>query len=206
MPANSLVNAPHGEMIVGILLDLLPPFDRQTVPPTDTPLMIGCVSVAIPDDADCGDYNVWFCDGATACGSVAIDNIAIINTTEQAKEFATHPCLITVVKLKEFKRGDCNDDERCDIADSASILAWQFQGFVVNCEDACDINDDGKINLADAVYNLNFLFKDGAEPVVLDENGVQRDPWNDPAADLTVDDPTGLHAELGCETGDDPCE
>ncbi|MCA8962244.1 MAG: hypothetical protein KDC38_17085, partial [Planctomycetes bacterium] len=41
------------ELIIGILLDALPPFDGQTLPPTDIPLQIACVDVTVVDEPIC---------------------------------------------------------------------------------------------------------------------------------------------------------
>ncbi|MGE3163380.1 MAG: hypothetical protein AB7O52_00590 [Planctomycetota bacterium] len=194
-------NDPHDgdgcEFVAGILLDALPPFDRQTVPPTAVPLKIGGIQVHLTSACECNQtYGVAFQDGVNGRGNVPIENLVIVNTTESLQGFATMPCNICVLSEREFIRGDCNFDEKVNIADSATILAAQFQGFQVDCDDACDANDDGKINLADSVYILTYMFKFGpALPA----------PFPTEGPDATVDDLTGLHPELGCENGIDPC-
>ena len=60
----------------------------------------------------------------------------------------------------------------------------QFSGLMIQCEDACDSNDDGKINLADSVYLLNYLFQFG--PIT-----------PDPGPDNEGSDPTDDN--LGCD-------
>ena len=87
--------------------------------------------------------------------------------------------------IQAFRRGDVNLDQTVDIADPTSLLlglfqgtGGAFQGGVFNCEDAADANDDGLVNIADAIQILEFLFVGGAplpEPV---ECGV--DPTDDP--------------------------
>ena len=183
------------ELIVGILLDSTPPFDRQTVPPTATPLRLGCIDVVL--NGDCNTcYNVWFCDGADGRGNVDINNTVVRNTIESVTGFATIPCQICIVPNFTFVRGDCNFDGHVDIADSSTILAQQFQGYIAHCDDACDGNDDGKINLADVVYLLNWQFKFATEPPA---------PFPGAGPDTTVDDPSGLRGELGCVNGNNPC-
>ena len=85
---------------------------------------------------------------------------------------------------------------KVDIADAATMLEQQFQDFPVPCEDACDANDDGKINLADAVHLLNYLFDGG--PVPPDPSpsliAVPADQGPDPTDD-----------DLDCENGRDSC-
>ena len=185
------------ELIVGILLDALPPFDRQTVPPTAAPLEIGCIDVVLNGDCDTC-YNVWFCDGANGRGTVAIDNVVVRNVTESVSGFTTHACQICIVAERHFIRGDCNFDGQVDIADPSTILAQQFQGYDAACDDACDANDDGKINLADVVYVLTWQF--GFGPAM---------PAPFPAAgpDTTMDNtnPDIIKPELGCDGGINPC-
>ncbi|MGE3966294.1 MAG: hypothetical protein AB7I09_19515, partial [Planctomycetota bacterium] len=67
--------------------------------------------------------------------------------------------------------------------------------------DACDSNDDGKINLADSVYILTYQFKFGPPPPAPFDPAIDGMTGTDP----TIDDPSGLHGELGCENGFDPC-
>ncbi|MEM7164821.1 MAG: hypothetical protein AAF581_05115 [Planctomycetota bacterium] len=79
-----------------------------------------------------------------------------------------------------FDRGDCNADANFDIGDPVTLLSELFGGQTPGpCADACDMNDDGTKNIADAVYALNALFNAGAAPPSPhDACGV--DPTNDP--------------------------
>ena len=150
-------------MTVGILLDALPPFDDQTVPPTATPLLIGCATATI-GPGTCGTMlAVDFCDVNAGPNGVEIKNIAVIDF-QSVQNFATFGCAVMVVPEQIFQRGDCNTDDKVDLADSATILGWQFGGQPILCPDACDANDDGKINLADSVLIMNYLFKGGDAP------------------------------------------
>ncbi len=151
------------EFLLGILLDALPPFENQTVPPTAVPLIIGCAQVQIDDTAACGAFlSIDFCDGLNGVGSVNIDNLAIIDF--EAVRGSEIGCAVEVVPHEIFVRGDCNDDDKVDLADAAKVLGWQFAGEPIACPDACDANDDGKINLADAVLIMNYLFLFGDPP------------------------------------------
>ncbi len=151
------------EFLIGILLDALPPFDNQTVPQTDVPLIIGCAQVQIDDTAACGALlSIDFCDGLNGNGNVAIDNLAVIDF--EAVRGSEIGCAVEVVPHEIFVRGDCNDDDKVDLADAAKVLGWQFAGEPIVCPDACDANDDGKINLADAVLIMNYLFLFGDPP------------------------------------------
>lgn len=59
----------------------------------------------------------------------------------------------------QFVRGDCNGDGVHDLSDPALLLAGLFLGDTLGCEAACDRDDDGLVNLADAVTILNALFQ-----------------------------------------------
>ncbi len=67
----------------------------------------------------------------------------------------------------QFIRGDANNDSKVDIADSIYILNHLNQGaysqtFAGNyefaCQDAADVNDDGRIDQNDALYLSRALF------------------------------------------------
>jgi len=170
------------ELVAGVLLDALPPFDGQTVPATTggDPLLIGCIDATIADDDTLCDtcLDVTFCNGINGAGDVPIENIMVIDFASiQDIDFVD--CCVFVAPIPEFLRGDCNDDDKVDLGDSAAILGEQFSGLAVDCEDACDANDDGKINLADSVFLLNYLFKFGDVPPApgVDEDGP--DPTDD---------------------------
>ncbi len=183
------------EFVLGILLDALPPFDNQTVPPTSVPLLIGCIRAEIDSSASCGScLSVEFCDGITGGGNVEIENIAIIDF-QSIQGFEKFGCAVCVVPVQIFQRGDCNSDDKVDLADAAKILGWQFQGESIDCPDACDANDDGKINLADSVFLMHYLFKFGATPP-------NPGPIND-GPDPEGEDPDDLPE---CMSGDSTCQ
>ena len=75
---------------------------------------------------------------------------------------------------------------------ASGMLAQQFQGLPVACLDACDANDDGKLNLADTIFLLNYIFESGPTPP-------------NPGPDLDKGpDPTGDY--LNCDNGENPCQ
>jgi hypothetical protein len=60
-----------------------------------------------------------------------------------------------------FVRGDSTMDRHRDISDPISTLRFLFQGDQdVPCQDAADANDDGKVDVSDAIYTLDRLFSD----------------------------------------------
>ncbi|MFN0059778.1 MAG: dockerin type I repeat-containing protein [Planctomycetota bacterium] len=203
------------ELLAGVLLDLFPPFLGQTLLYTTTPLTLGCIDVTVAADAPCEALlNIEFCDQINGLGSVLIENIAVvdyqsiqnigkhctavlvcptpgaeceelcvqfcdpINGTglvpienivvidfQSIQNITKYGCCLRLFREVTFVRGDCNEDDKLDLADAALVLGQQFFGQVVTCEDACDINNDGLINLADSVYILDHLFKQGSPPV-----------------------------------------
>ncbi len=64
----------------------------------------------------------------------------------------------------KFVRGDVNTDTVLDVSDPVKILLYLFAGAQINCQDSADTNDDGRIDISDAGYLLNFLFKNGSPP------------------------------------------
>ncbi len=152
------------EFVAGILLDALPPFENQTAPQSAEPLLIGCLTATISPNTPCNvDLPVLFCDFINGTGNVPIENIVVIDF-ESIQSFEKTGCVVRVVPDDIFQRGDCNSDDKVNLADAATVLGQQFLGIQVLCADACDSNDDGSINLADSVFLLNYLFKFGPTP------------------------------------------
>ncbi len=80
---------------------------------------------------------------------------------------AATPILFTTVGSYDtaFLRGDANGDRSLDIADSIAILQTLFQNRPAPaCPDAIDVNDDGGVDISDAVYGLIYLFGIGRPP------------------------------------------
>ncbi|HIG04646.1 MAG TPA: hypothetical protein EYQ08_02810 [Planctomycetes bacterium] len=149
------------ELVAGILMDALPPFENQQLPSTSEPLMIACVQAEVDAGAACGDsFTIDFCDGINGNGMVPINNLVVIEY-QSIQSFERYGATYEIIPVPAFQRGDCNTDTKVDLADAATVIASQFQGYGVGCLDACDANDDSVINLADSVFLLNFLFKFG---------------------------------------------
>jgi len=156
------------EIVVAILMDALPPFEGQSLPQTtdlnEGRLLIGCLPVTVDDTAECDqEQEINWCNGINGTGSVVLYNNVVIDF-ESIQNYERNDTSVMVVPEDIFQRGDCNGDDKVDLADSAAILANQFNGFPINCADACDANDDGVLNMADSVSLLNYLFKFGTEP------------------------------------------
>ena len=120
--------------------------------------------MTVDDSAECEqDQEIYWCNDINGNGDVLLYNNVVIDY-ESVQEYERCGTTVFVVPEEVFQRGDCNSDDKVDLADSATILASQFGGLEILCPDACDANDDGAINMADSVYLLNWLFKFGDLP------------------------------------------
>jgi hypothetical protein len=165
------------ELVIGILVDALPPFDGKTFPPTIDYLKVIGVDFNVTDQAVCGEpSDLIFCrGGATGGGEVLVKNqISVMNMafTPQLND-----CKVMVVGTPTFVRGDCNNDVvdgmenmAVNIADAASVVSALFQTgswkFKPPCNDSCDANDDGRLDLADSVTILRYLFIPGNQNAI----------------------------------------
>ncbi|MCA8960673.1 MAG: VCBS repeat-containing protein [Planctomycetes bacterium] len=73
-------------------------------------------------------------------------------------------CLTVPVQgERAFKRGDCDSSGWVDTGDAFVMLFRLFlvQGVAHPCEDACDANDDGVVDIADSSYLVNWLYVPG---------------------------------------------
>lgn len=65
-----------------------------------------------------------------------------------------------------FVRGDCNADGSGDLSDAVGILLRLFRGNAeAPCVAACDLNGDERLDISDAISQLQFLFLGGQAPV-----------------------------------------
>ncbi len=69
--------------------------------------------------------------------------------------------------LDLFIRGDCEGNLQPNIGDPIRILGYLFPTgppLTLDCQDACDGNDDGSIDIGDAIFMLTYLFLQGNPP------------------------------------------
>jgi cytoskeletal protein CcmA (bactofilin family) len=81
--------------------------------------------------------------------------------------FSGGPAPTTVLRQEtgaEFIRGDANSDGKINIADVVAISRYIHRASSINCLDAADVNDDGKVTNYDYRYLLNYLFRRGPLP------------------------------------------
>ncbi|MEM7233639.1 MAG: dockerin type I domain-containing protein, partial [Planctomycetota bacterium] len=187
------------EMLIGLLVDASPPFDGRTLPPTVDPYLLVSVDMILPENAECGScYNVRFVDRLNGTGRVPIDNlVSVENFPFLAKTTDCRVCARTEAD-QSFLRGDCQLDDDVNISDAAMVISSLFAPAVFRptprCEDACDANDDGRIDLADAHAILYYLFVPGTPPLPLPGAiDVGPDPTEDPLGCGRVIDPCPLN-------------
>jgi len=155
------------ELSLAMLVEAEPPFEGMTFPPTIEPLRVAAVDFVIDDVASCGDaLAIEFCNGANIAGKVPLHNVyAAENKSFPAGTFDTE---VRIDSSAVFRRGDCNSDGGGNISDAIAVLNAvfldDFFGFVPACEDACDSNDDGRIDLSDTISLLQWLFLRGSPP------------------------------------------
>ena len=65
-----------------------------------------------------------------------------------------------------FLRGDVNANDRIEVTDSVLILRQLFQGDedALTCDDATDVDDNGKVDITDGIQGLTYLFLSGDPP------------------------------------------
>jgi hypothetical protein len=127
------------------------------------------------------------------------DVTASIDTAAHVICARTHLSDFAIVRPSEvlgprddpFRRGDPNGSGDLDISDAVSTLLTLFAGGPgFPCPDAADANDDGLINITDALRTLDFLFTDESPPI--------------PAPEVCGSDPTG--DDLGPCLAAAPCD
>ena len=170
------------EMLLAVLVETLPPFRGDTLPPTTLPLMVGSVQFEIDSRVRCGDeLPIEFCDDVNVRGRVPLKNLYAAANQSLAAQTVDSRVSIDAAAL--FQRGDCNSDNRVNISDPISVVMATVMvdvfAFVPTCEDACDGNDDGVLDLGDAVYLLQWLFRRGPIPPPPGPFIFGRDPTED---------------------------
>ena len=89
-----------------------------------------------------------------ASAKITFDGFETITTNEVVSVIGT-----------TFKRGEANGDGAFNVSDGVFILLWLFAGGTqAACLDAADTDDNGAVNLIDAVRIFNFLFSGEEAP------------------------------------------
>ena len=113
----------------------------------------------------------------------------IVNYTAACGSFAQPTDAMDIIGFSTpggdpFFRGDCSGNGIIDLADPIFLLvALAGTGDPIECEHGCDSNDDGFLDVSDAVYSLSYMFIGGPPPAA---------PFPSCGFDSTTDD-------LSCE-------
>lgn len=156
---------PDNGVTFGILLDALPPFDNQTVPPTAAPLVFGNLRLSLDDSVSVGDLlSVELPpEGVLTPGGLITQFVLIDSVSTPVREFQATPVEVTSAP---FIRGDANQSGTTDIADVIYLLSFLFiGGDAPPCRDAADSNSDGVLDSADAIYSASHYFSEGPPPM-----------------------------------------
>jgi hypothetical protein len=153
------------QLALSVLVDAVSPYDGRTLPSTSTYKKLCSIDFEINEDSSCNHCQpIRFKDGISVNGLVDVYNLVSINFMSQTPKLVN--CEVCVEASKDrFYRGDCNmsmaGKRAVDIADAVTMVAYFFldsKPSVVTCLDACDANDDGKLDAADVAFVLNYLF------------------------------------------------
>lgn len=96
-------------------------------------------------------------------GNPPVSNVVTANVMSAGVAFEHGDVTLSPTTFgPSLSRGDCNGDDTFNIADVVFMLGFLFSGGGVapepGCADACDGNDDGQLNIADAINTLAGLF------------------------------------------------
>jgi len=103
---------------------------------------------------------------------VAVANLATPRFWGDVSILLNRPCEQRVV----FRRGDTNQNAIPEIGDAVTILRHLFAKVPTTCSSALDVNDDDRLDIADPIGLLRYLFARGIPP---------REPFRTCDVDLT---------------------
>ena len=153
------------QIIIGVLIDALPPFDGQTAPPTFFPQEIGRFDFYAPEDIDCSRcYPITFCNQINGNGNVVLSNKVVIDN-ESIDPAGYYDGQVCAPANALFVRGDANNDGLFDVADPIFMLSYLFLNSAEPpCPDAADADNDGLLNITDPVFMVLYIFGIGVAP------------------------------------------
>ena len=169
-----------GFVVLGVLMDILPPYDGQVIPATGIELEYARIYFDVSSSLTSSSQTELHFENDL--GTPPISNVFVIEN--QSVEPVTVDLTIDVVVDGIFLRGDADGNLRLDLADAINNLVFMTSACpdcpIPLCPKALDVNDNGMIDLGDAIQLLNFLYIGGSPPAA---------PFPDPGVDPT---PVGL--------------
>jgi len=111
-------------------------------------------------------------------GAPPVENAVAVNFAEFAPVLS--PGVLTFEPAADllFIRGDLDGSISINLADVIQLFLYVFDGVGGDCLDSLDVNDDGVIDIADGVFELNYIFEAGVAPAA---------PFPACASDGTID-------------------
>ncbi|MDE0959300.1 MAG: hypothetical protein OSB09_00805 [Planctomycetota bacterium] len=167
-----------GFVVVGVLMDILPPYDGQVIPATGIEMEFVRIYFDVSTDLTSSSQTELRFENDL--GTPPISNVFVIEN--QSETPVTVDLTIDVVVDGVFLRGDADGNLRLDLADAINNLVYMTSACpdcpIPLCPKALDVNDNGMIDLGDAIQLLNFLYLGGPQPAA---------PFPDPGVDPTPD-------------------
>ena len=150
----------------GVVGATLLSFDGEVTLPAFGSSIVAKVTVLVDASPRRQSKTVRFYGGGR-CSSVEgggrYDNLARWNGENIV--LTVRSCEFQVVIEPMFRRGDANDSAEVNLRDALDLLGCQFGRAPCSaCPDAMDANDDGRIDLADGIYVIEYLFSGAKSP------------------------------------------
>ncbi len=124
--------------------------------------------------------------GALTAKVPALPDGIVPLTVRNADGRTSAPRDFTVSLQVVFVRGDVNLDASVDLSDVLRLVFHLYLGAAISCQDAADATNNEVLDVADAIFILNYLFRGGASPSA---------PFPQAGMDQ------GAQGVLGCEWG-----
>ncbi|MEE2883438.1 MAG: hypothetical protein VYD70_06885 [Planctomycetota bacterium] len=174
-----IINNDEGYVILGVLMDILPPYAGQVIPATGIEMEFARIYFDVSTDLTSSiDTEIRFEEDL---GIPPISNVFVIQNQSVAP--LTIDVTIPIVADGVFLRGDADSNLRLDLADAIINLIYMSNACpqcpMPVCPKALDVNDDGRIDIGDGIQLLNFLYLDGPQP---------QPPYPEAGVDPTPDD------------------
>ncbi|MEE2856050.1 MAG: hypothetical protein VX949_01505 [Planctomycetota bacterium] len=167
-----------GFAVLGVLMDILPPYDGQVIPATGIEMEFARIYFDVSGSLTTSQQTQLSFENDL--GVPPISNVFVIQNQSVAP--VTIDLTIDIAVDGVFLRGDADGNLRLDLADAINNLVYMTNTCPVCpeplCPKALDVNDDARIDLSDAIHLLSFLYIDGPEPAA---------PYPDPGVDPTPD-------------------